>query len=820
MDLPTCPSCRQSVLDDDADECPFCGASMSGKPTTPKTASKPEQIKSEPSAKPLSPKAESRAKNSEPVASRPEEPEEDDPFELEKKAEIKAIRLRKKPEPGRSHKVVCPMCETPGFTARKAAGMQVCCVNSECLMPVFTAPLLEQQSESPLQELDKPNSKAVWISVVVVVVLSGCFGLWYFVFGEGNGKVKPAAKLAKMTPQRQPVIPKKKNPEQSAKKKPKEIQSGPLISQTDLEKHAFDHLKRVASLDRENLNKSYCRENCAVAFAAEGRLDDAKDQIRKLENIAPNSPFYRVLPWLEISWWHLNQSSPTSRDESLAAWKKAESSYRRVPAQAAIRFELTAARAAFRYATGEKESARNLIKGFAPFQNIELLSVRKLALEKLKLFDRERHRLRTFFSVEGDLMGAAVALELVSQGRRNLAFEWALDRATNFGKGDALLAWLDGEMLRSGGNSITAAELEAKFQNLTPEIKTVVFAHIAAFHQSQSAEFLKMAEAAFSKFPLPEPLLLKTVRDVATAALSKKKWIPRAIAAFQLAIARNIVVGNDNGTSANSAIEKGVDYLRSATPGIEIVRIRQEQERTEKEKLREEIVKEYRLNDNTAIEIQLRDYKQTLQLVNKNAVRRFHLQFELLSWVSLNADAPLLEKIWNSLESNRTENEINRKDPYFETALPWLLIALLELKGEAETAKSLQAKLRNLEVPIPNETALTISTIIKVTQIETESLARKISSLENRSLQLDSALIVASRLVKSGKPKIAVEFAKHIEEGTLRLDVLQNIGGLMIVNKQRDQANELMNHGTLHPAEMSALCRGIFWGLQAVESSY
>ncbi len=30
MDLPTCPACGQSVLDDDAVDCPFCGASLKG----------------------------------------------------------------------------------------------------------------------------------------------------------------------------------------------------------------------------------------------------------------------------------------------------------------------------------------------------------------------------------------------------------------------------------------------------------------------------------------------------------------------------------------------------------------------------------------------------------------------------------------------------------------------------------------------------------------------------------------------------------------------------------------------------------------------
>ena len=41
MDFPVCPSCRQSVIDDDAVDCPFCGASMKAKPgakPTPKPA--------------------------------------------------------------------------------------------------------------------------------------------------------------------------------------------------------------------------------------------------------------------------------------------------------------------------------------------------------------------------------------------------------------------------------------------------------------------------------------------------------------------------------------------------------------------------------------------------------------------------------------------------------------------------------------------------------------------------------------------------------------------------------------------------------------
>ncbi|MCY2967534.1 MAG: hypothetical protein NT069_28540, partial [Planctomycetota bacterium] len=40
MDLLTCPTCKQSVLDEDAAECPFCGSPMkAGAPPARPTAS-------------------------------------------------------------------------------------------------------------------------------------------------------------------------------------------------------------------------------------------------------------------------------------------------------------------------------------------------------------------------------------------------------------------------------------------------------------------------------------------------------------------------------------------------------------------------------------------------------------------------------------------------------------------------------------------------------------------------------------------------------------------------------------------------------------
>ena len=48
MDLPSCPACNQSVLDDDATHCPFCGASMSGDGTTVSVPERPTTASASP----------------------------------------------------------------------------------------------------------------------------------------------------------------------------------------------------------------------------------------------------------------------------------------------------------------------------------------------------------------------------------------------------------------------------------------------------------------------------------------------------------------------------------------------------------------------------------------------------------------------------------------------------------------------------------------------------------------------------------------------------------------------------------------------------
>ncbi|MCH8830427.1 MAG: hypothetical protein IID45_12700, partial [Planctomycetes bacterium] len=187
MDLPSCPSCGQSVLDDDVEECPFCGSSMSETPTAA-AISPQKKAESRAVAEPVKTKSPSQPRTSlvgKKTAGKPVDSGNDDPFAVDPTAKTKAIPLHRKPEKGRRHAVKCPMCEITGYTARKAAGQDVRCSNPDCLVPIFTAPALESDDDSAAEEPTAPKPfflTAAGIGVIAASVALTGLGVWFVGF--------------------------------------------------------------------------------------------------------------------------------------------------------------------------------------------------------------------------------------------------------------------------------------------------------------------------------------------------------------------------------------------------------------------------------------------------------------------------------------------------------------------------------------------------------------------------------------------------------------------------------------------------------------
>ncbi|MAT14935.1 MAG: hypothetical protein CMJ46_06665, partial [Planctomyces sp.] len=221
MDLRFCPECKQSVLDEDATECPFCGASMSGdapakaKPAAPakkrgltprsdaKTPPK-SAAKSDPSL------AQQRKATPEKVGTGASQPgflkqfggaaapgSDEEIFNFDTSKIHNAFQLRPKPQRGCTYRVTCPMCETSGFAPHSKAGRDVRCRNKDCICPVFVAPKVGGDQRKTVDEGKQAHPvMVVSIATLLVVALGGGVIWWLSRVPKTDPLSQPNASLA------------------------------------------------------------------------------------------------------------------------------------------------------------------------------------------------------------------------------------------------------------------------------------------------------------------------------------------------------------------------------------------------------------------------------------------------------------------------------------------------------------------------------------------------------------------------------------------------------------------------------------------------
>lgn len=168
MEFRTCPACQASVLEDDAVDCPFCGASMtSGKPAA---TAKPKPAAAAPvKAAPASP-APTPGKPKGSAAPPKKKAEPTDPFEVDTSAARKATPVRPRPAKGYMLRVTCPMCEKPGFISQNEVGKEVRCCNPECLVPVFVANPPREKEPEP-EPVESGSGRMYWLAAIGVLAI-------------------------------------------------------------------------------------------------------------------------------------------------------------------------------------------------------------------------------------------------------------------------------------------------------------------------------------------------------------------------------------------------------------------------------------------------------------------------------------------------------------------------------------------------------------------------------------------------------------------------------------------------------------------------
>ncbi len=458
MQLPTCPSCGQSVLEDDVAECPFCGAAMDGSrpgkpPQKSSSSKKPKAEKpAEPPAKPRTAAASAVGRGRSQIVV-----DEDDPFGISSSGSADAVQAAPRPSRGKLKKVVCPMCEKPGFIPRGAIGKSVRCANPKCMVPVFTAVDPESDGENKAVRLadqeeaarraeaanaPKKRSPVMLYAIVGFVVI----GLAGFAVTQLAGESEPTemiggVDLSQFSEMAEAEDQRKRDEAVRKAKQAAEKKDDPAVIAEQL-------ISRMTVLARQNLrDKALARRFTADLWLRLQRRADAARELNQLAVVNRRSSFYQVIPMIS-DFWRLRKSGDS--DSAAASLKAAtdELGQRSFPGSGRAAAEAVLTTSAALVASARSDEALQLIQSRQQDQTIELQRDSMVTQAWLYLADTCLDlQLRPPAVSEAFQWGAplhtAVAGGLAAHGSWAEAVAWAAAASTSRQQSDGLVLIAD-----------------------------------------------------------------------------------------------------------------------------------------------------------------------------------------------------------------------------------------------------------------------------------------------------------------------------------------------------------------------------------------
>lgn len=243
------------------------------------------------------------------TATAPREQKSDDPFHVAPQPKRKVIALRPKPTAKTMHRVVCPMCDTPGFGSTAIAGKEVKCANPKCLMPIFTAPEIKKEAPPPPPKPLITPLRLTFAGVALLLIAGGTF--YALVLHEPKPELPNIAEVDNSGMQ-QPA------PVKTEQKAPVAPPEPPKMPISELQEIIFKSGVDAARQRDDNRSKEFCRMLTATAFAQRGQIPQALEQLQAFDNLRSGLDFMKITPLTRIAWHHLEQGN-RAQAEKVAA---------------------------------------------------------------------------------------------------------------------------------------------------------------------------------------------------------------------------------------------------------------------------------------------------------------------------------------------------------------------------------------------------------------------------------------------------------------------------------------------------------------------
>lgn len=842
--FPTCPACKQSVLDENPVNCPFCGANMKtgkgGQAIAPKVTAKPV-AKERPStpAPAATPTTKGSPAKSAPAASNTTD--DDDPFGVDAASNSRAIPLSSRPAKGKTVRLICPMCETPGFAGADSAGKEVKCCNEQCAMPIFTAP--KSGAVDPSADPRAPGksmvtasapaakkaSPAMLLTAAGALIMAGG-SLWFFVFNEPAG-IKPPPALPSQGGQEfsgnsaNPDSEKTDDKQPVAKAKPQgeTLRAAILPVIVDL-----------ARVTEKNRSKHFCRRLAAEAFVEAGDLKAARENIDQLLNLAPKLPYHQVSPFTQIAWREIAAGNTEGVKSALdAAWKAAPE----LPVGRHT-FDVTTNLAAALFVSGRADDAQSLMKreNVLPSGSSGMLAALSRRAHLSRSFDLEEAAASLPIIPWKSPQWVVATITLVLRGHVDKGVEWVKLSPDAETKAECWAAWGDAVVATAKSPAMSKDDtITAALSGESPATQARVWARVAAgrlaFQQKESANrAIANATTAMKSVPLPQNFLLPDMKEMMKLDLSDAVT-PKlnAIAAAELARAQTLFGQME---PAASSLAAAMQHLRGQSPSPFVAGRLFDATSRDLNAMKAQLKTALNLKTDDKVTQALTTYRGKCRSMFDAANARFSLQTEILKAA---VDWPLIDAVWNEATAHAGDSTPpEAREEFLKTNLSVRLGQRLRAAGQLDQARQCEnlvttGELTDARDILQRETAdlaekgdlKDMKTVAKkLGDYQPTKAAGEKASSEDTDWPLLWGLRLACRLVKSGKIDQALDliesfsgFSEYLlwrEEG---FEMLAAIIAKDPVTAER--VWKKYRPTLLSPTEKIAIFRGLCAGLSA-----
>jgi hypothetical protein len=839
MDLPSCPACNQSVLDDDAIHCPFCGASMSGDGTnvpvqqhptlTPaQTDSEHDEAATDDSPQPTSPTTQPKSAPTPSI-------DDTDPFAVDPAASKQAVPAAPKPTRKRTWRVHCPMCDTPGFLPRQAAGHDVKCANPECLVPIFTAPASSDETPKP-PEPDNPETtnaaggRGPVVALLLIAVAGAAATGWWFLTRPPDttsndphtpiiDPITTADPFDNTSNTTDPAQTAKDNPGGTATTKQTHASNpdSTAITVETIRLKAPPLMVAAAQQRDRNRSKPFCRRLTAEYFARIGRTDAAHAELKQLAQIGSDLPHLHINALVQL-WWH-QQSPGTAKPgpQLEQAIQKATHLSPSNPFAVDAAITLACALIASDQVALADFTINRLWNPSLPSQ----LRLDQLQCQQDGTFHLD-NRLTHLHSMQDDPSpDRLVIARLCSHQHSTAALKWSLQAGTASARANRIAAWA--VATRQINSPSSAKSLELTLAEQSPAVTALVHARMAldaAGHGDPDAanHSIQQAQMALRICPETRTVALGNLKQTLQGPIDDVSgWWLKAQAQAELLGALCLTGQLD---PARSLLTDTLATARSLGPAqTDIANKLKAIKSAGTNRLVQQVKAMLELTDDDLARQAATQYTSKCRDWMKLAQQRSACLDRLHRWAILHG---LGSTAWDDIREHGLTNDTTIRDPFLASTLPSFLFLNFQAAGNTDSTTAMnQALPAGLTIDATETLRQTAHAALKqgnlgaVSQaINADASSRRdrIARFDRRRVLFELVAVAAA----SDSPKHALQLAGSIRDPRLaiwREEAYRLVAAQLAARHHHAIAWNFARHADRLPTETVALLAGLLEGL-------